>query len=109
MQLLLFFRRESRLGVRYCVLIFVKYINIKDLTLYLPSGRDPQRLEELMQGGLCNLFRSPNALTQESSEAAERSAQERMGKGLDHGGGVDFFAQLDETDDKGGEDFERMS
>jgi len=73
------------------------------------AGRDPQRLEELSQGSLRNLLHRPNALPQESSEAAERSAQERMGKGLHHGGSVDFFSQLDETDNKGREDFKRRS
>ena len=72
-------------------------------------GRDSQRLEELMQGSLPDLLHTPNALAQESSEAGERSAQERMGKGLHHGGGVDFFPQLDETDNKGTEDFKRRS
>jgi len=74
----------------------------------IPGG-DPQGLEELMEGGLCNLFHRPNALAQESSEAGEGSSQERTSKGLDHGRSVDFFPQLDETDDKGREDFERRS
>ena len=72
-------------------------------------GRDPQRLEELSQGSLRKLLHRPNVLPQESSETAERSAQERMGKGLHHGGSVDFFPQLDETDNKGREDFKRRS
>ncbi len=72
-------------------------------------GCDSQRLEELMQSGLRDLLHSPNALAQESSETGERSAQERMGQGLHHGGSVDFFPQLDETDNKGREDFKRRS
>jgi hypothetical protein len=72
-------------------------------------GTDPQCLEELIQSGLRDLLHSPKALSQESSEAGERSAQKRMSKGLHHGGSVDFFPQLDETDDKGREDFERRS
>ena len=72
-------------------------------------GRDPQRLEELMQGGLRDPLHSPKVFSQESSKAGKRSAQERMSKGLHHGGSVDFFPQLDETDDKGREDFERRS
>jgi hypothetical protein len=71
--------------------------------------RDPQRLEELMQGSLRDFLHSPKAFSQESSEAGEGSAQERMGKGLHHGGSVDFFPQMDETDDKGREDFKRRS
>jgi len=73
------------------------------------QDRDPQRLKELMQGDLRNLLHSPNVLAQESGETAERSAQERMGKGLHHGGSVDFFPQLDETDDKGRENLKRRS
>jgi len=72
-------------------------------------GRDLQRLEELTKSDLRNLSHSPNAFSQESSEAGEGAAQERTGKGLYHGRGVDFFAQLDETDNKGREDFKRRS
>jgi len=72
-------------------------------------GRDPQRLEELTQGDLPNLLRRPNTLSQESSKTRERSPQERMGHRLYHGGGVDFFAQLNEADDKGREDLKRRS
>ena len=72
-------------------------------------GRDPQGPKELTQGNLRKFLHRPNALAQKSSEAAERSAQEGMGKGLDHGGRMDFFAQLDEADDKGREEFKRRS
>jgi len=72
-------------------------------------GCDPQCLEELTQGGLRNLLDRPDALAQKTGEAAERPAQERMGKGLHHGGSMDFFAQLDEADNKGREDFKRRS
>jgi hypothetical protein len=61
-------------------------------------------LKELTQAGLGKFLHRPDAFAQESSEAAERSAQEGMGKGLHHGGRMDFFAQLDEADDKGRED-----
>ena len=73
------------------------------------AGSDPQCLEELMQSGLRDLLHSPKIFSQESSEAGERSAQERMSKGLHHGGSVEFFSQLDETDDKAREDFKRRS
>src|SRR3972149_279329 len=72
-------------------------------------GTDPQRLEKLMQSGPQDLLHTPRVFSQESSKAGERSAQERMSKGLHHGGSVDFFPQLDETDDKAREDFERRS
>ena len=70
---------------------------------------DPQRLEELMQSGLRDLLHRPRVFSQESSKAGKRSAQERMSKGLHHGGSVDFFPQLDETDDKGRENLKRRS
>ena len=66
-------------------------------------------LKELTQGGLGKFLHRPDAFAQESSEAAERSAQEGMGKGLHHGGRMDFFAQLDEADDKGREDLKGRS
>jgi hypothetical protein len=70
---------------------------------------DSQRLEELMQSGLCDLLRSPKVLSQESGETTERSAQERVGKGVHHGRSVDFFTQLDETNDEAREDFKSRS
>jgi len=73
------------------------------------SDRNPQRLKELIQGDLRALLHSPNAFSQEAREAAERSAQERASQGLHHGGSMGFFAQLDKTDDKAREDFERRS
>jgi len=73
------------------------------------TGGDPQPLEELTQSGLRDLLHSPRIFAQESSKAGERSSQERMSKGLHHGRYVDFFPQLDETDDKGRKDLERRS
>ena len=70
---------------------------------------DPQRLEELMQSGLRDLLHSPTVFSQESGKAGKRSAQDRMSKGLHHGGSVDFFPQLDETDDKGREELKGRS
>jgi hypothetical protein len=70
---------------------------------------NPQPLEELMQGGFRNLLHGPDILSQESSETGEGSVQKRKAKGLNHGGRVGFFTQLDKADDKRGEDFERKS
>src|SRR4030043_2349059 len=72
-------------------------------------GSDPQRLEELMQSGLRDLLHSPKVFSQKSSKAGERSPEDRMSRGLHHGGSVEFFSQLDETDDKAREDFKRRS
>jgi hypothetical protein len=72
-------------------------------------GFDPQGMKELVQSGLCDLLHAPDALSQKSGEAAKRSMQKGTGKGLNHRGSVDLFAQLDEGDDKGGENLERRS
>jgi hypothetical protein len=72
-------------------------------------GSDPQRPEELTQSGIHNFLHSPKIFSQESSKAGKRSVQERTSEGLYHGGSVNFFAQLDEADDKGRKDFERRS
>ena len=64
-------------------------------------GRDSQDTEELLQRRLGHLLHSPTVLSQESGKAGEGSMQERKRKGLNHGRGVNFFAQLDETDDEG--------
>jgi len=71
---------------------------------------NPQRLKELMQSGLRDLFHRPTVFSQESGKAGERSAQDRMmNKGSHHGGSVNFFAQLDKTDDKAREESKRRS
>jgi hypothetical protein len=70
---------------------------------------DSQGMKELFQSNFCNLFEGPNVLSQESSEAGNRAMQKGMGKGLNHRGGVGFFAELDKTSDKGRENFERRS
>jgi len=72
-------------------------------------GRDTHGLKELIQGGLRNFLHSPNIVSQESSEAGERSAQKRTGKGLHHRGRVGLFPQLDKADNKGRENFKRRS
>ena len=74
------------------------------------SDSNPQRLKELMQGGLRDLLHRPPVFSQESGKAGKRSAQDRMmNKGLYHRGSVNFFPQLDETDDKAREEFKRRS
>jgi hypothetical protein len=72
-------------------------------------GFDPQGMEELIQSGLCDLLHGPDVVPQESGEARKRSVQKAMGKGLNHRRSVELFAQLDEGDDKGGENLERRS
>ena len=62
---------------------------------------DSQRIEELVQGGLDNLFHGPDVLPQESGETGEGSVEKGTGKGLNHRRGVDFFAQLNEAHNEG--------
>jgi len=64
-------------------------------------GFDSQGIEELVQGGLENLFQGPDVLPQESGETGEGSAEKGTGKGLNHRRGVDLFAQLDEAHNEG--------
>lgn len=64
-------------------------------------GFDPQGGEELVQSGLCELPYGRDVFPPKSGEAGKRSVQKVMGKGLNHRGGVDFFAELDEVDHKG--------
>ena len=69
-----------------------------------------QPLKELMQSGLRDLLHSPTVLSQEPGKTGERCAvHDRVGKGSHHGGGVNFFPQLDETDDEAREKFKRRS
>jgi len=71
---------------------------------------NPQRLKESMQSGPRDLLHSPTVFSQEPGKVGERRmGQDRMNKGSYHGGSVNFFPQLDETDDKGREEFKRRS
>jgi hypothetical protein len=70
-------------------------------------GFDPQIMEELGQSDLRDRFHGPDIFSQESGEAAKRSVKKGKTEGLNHGGGVGFFFQLDEADDKGGKEAER--
>ncbi len=64
-------------------------------------GRNSQDTEELLQRRLGHLLYSPTVLSQKSGKAREGSMQEGRRKGLHHGRSMNFFAQLDETDDEG--------
>ena len=65
------------------------------------SGYDSQDAEELLQCRLGHLLHSPSVLSQKPGKAWEGSMQERKRKGLHHRRSVNFFTQLDETDDEG--------
>jgi hypothetical protein len=72
-------------------------------------GFDLQMIEELGQSNLCDLFHGPDILSEESGEARKRAAKKGVGEGLDHGGGMGFFARLNKADDIGRENLERRS
>ena len=60
-------------------------------------GVNAQGIEKLVQGGLDNLFHSPDVLPQESGETGEGSVKKGIGKGLNHRRSVNLFAQLNEA------------
>jgi hypothetical protein len=64
------------------------------------SGCDSQDTEELLQCRLGHFLCNPTVLSQEPRKAWEGSMQERNREGLHHGRSVNFFTQLDETDDE---------
>ena len=73
------------------------------------SGCDSQDAEELLQCHLGHLLGSPTVLSQKPGKAWEGSMQEGKREGLHHGRSVNFFTQLDETDDEGCKEFKRRS
>jgi len=72
-------------------------------------GFDLQAMEELVQSRLHHFLHSPTVSSQESGKTRKGSVQKRETEGLNHRGGMSFFAQLDKADDKGREDLERRS
>ena len=69
------------------------------------TGFNLKGMEELMQSRSQDLIHGPGILSEEAGETRERSGKERARQRLDHGGGVPFFPQLDETHDEGGKEF----
>ena len=72
-------------------------------------GVNSQGIEKLVQGGLDNLFHSPDVLPQKSGETGEGSVKKGTGKGLNHRRGVNLFAQLNEAHNERGKEFKRRS
>jgi len=71
------------------------------------AGFNLEGAEKLMESRSQDLIHVPGILSQEPGEAGERSGKERERQGLDHGGGVPLFPQLNETHDEGRKDFKR--
>jgi hypothetical protein len=53
---------------------------------------DSQMMEELGQSNLCDFFHRPDILPEESCETGKRPTKKGVCEGLDHGGGMGFFA-----------------
>jgi hypothetical protein len=70
-------------------------------------GFDSQGVEESVEGDLPNFLRRPSVLSQKAGKTGKRSLQKMPAEGANQGGGMSFFAQLDETDDKRGEELAR--
>ena len=71
------------------------------------AGLNLEGMEVLMESRSQDLIHGPGIFSEEPGETGERSGKERARQRLDHGGGVPFFSQLDETHDEGRKDFER--
>ena len=72
-------------------------------------GFNPQRMEEPLQSDPHNFLQGPSVLPQETGKAGKRPLHKGCAKGMNHGGGVDLLAQLNEADDKRGEELKRRS
>ena len=72
-------------------------------------GFDLQGGEELIQSRFDDLFDSPDVLSQEPGETAEGSMKKGTRNRLNHRRGMNFFAQLNESQDEGREHFEGRS
>jgi hypothetical protein len=66
-------------------------------------------LEEFLGSDSQHLIEGPAILSQESGETGEGSGEEGSRQGLDSGGGVPFFSQLDEAQNKGRKEFKRRA
>jgi len=73
------------------------------------AGFNLEGMKEFMDSRSQDLIHSPGILSKEPGEAGEGSGEKRARQRLDHGGGVPFFAQLDEAHDEGRKEFERRA
>jgi hypothetical protein len=70
------------------------------------NEEDRTRLEEFRPLNK-DFIPGPGIFSQETGEAGERSGKKRASQRLDRGGGVNFFPQLDETNNEGRKELER--
>lgn len=71
------------------------------------AGLNLKGMEEFLKRQGQDLIHSPGILSQEPGEAGEGSGKERASEGLDPGGSVSFFSQLDEAKNERRKEFER--
>jgi hypothetical protein len=71
------------------------------------AGFNLKGMEELMESHSQDLIHGPGILSEKPGETGEGSGKERARQGLDHGGGVPFFSQLNEAHNEGRKEFER--
>jgi hypothetical protein len=65
------------------------------------AGFNLEGMKEFMDSRSPDLIHGPGIPSQEAGEAGEGSRKKRARQGLEHGGGVPLFSQLDEAQDEG--------
>ena len=65
------------------------------------TGFNLEGVEELLDRRSPDLIQGPGILSEEPGETGEGPGKERARQGLDHGGGVPFFSQLDKAHNEG--------
>jgi len=73
------------------------------------AGFNLEGMKEFMDSRNEDLIHGPGILSEEPGETGEGSGKERARQGLDHGGGVPLFSQLNEAHDEGRKEFERRA
>lgn len=71
------------------------------------AGFNLEGMEELMESRKQNFIIILGILSEGPGEIAEGSGKKRSRQGLDHGGGLIIFSQLDKANDEGRKEFER--
>lgn len=71
------------------------------------AGFNLEGMEEFCEGHGQDFIPGPGIFPQETGEAGERAGKKRASQRLDRGGGVNFFPQLDETNNEGRKELER--
>jgi len=73
------------------------------------AGFNLEGMKEFMDSRNEDLIHGPGILSEEPGETGEGSGKERARQGLDHGGGVPLFSQLNEAHDEGRKELKRRA